>query len=135
MARAKSAKHAKDNGEKEDHLAKIIVHAAFDLRKEAGRDFLLRLRRLGPTLVADGYVVGEGRRNLETKFPESVKDFEGLMRDVEASVGVSGPLRAEIAPDLPAKDRPVLAAAIQHRCHILLTGDKTDFGPLYGRTV
>jgi GxxExxY protein len=32
MARAKSAKHAKDNGVKEDHLAKIIVHAAFDLQ-------------------------------------------------------------------------------------------------------
>ena len=40
MARAKSAKHAKDNGEKEDHLAKIIVHAAFDLRKEAGPGLL-----------------------------------------------------------------------------------------------
>jgi hypothetical protein len=34
---------------------------------------------------------------------------------------------------LPEKDRPVLAAAIHHRCDILITGDRTHFGPLYGK--
>jgi len=32
-------------------------------------------------------------------------------------------------------DRPVLAAAIHRQCAILLTGDKTRFGPLDGTTV
>lgn len=36
---------------------------------------------------------------------------------------------------LPEKDRPVLAAAIHHRCVALITGDRTHFGALYGKTV
>jgi len=32
-------------------------------------------------------------------------------------------------------DRPVLAAAIHRQCAILVTSDKTHFGPLYGKTV
>jgi hypothetical protein len=36
---------------------------------------------------------------------------------------------------LPEKDRPVLAAAIHHRCAALVTGDRTHFGPLFGKTV
>lgn len=101
----------------------------------AVRALLLKLSSLGHTLVADGYVVGEARRNLEAKFPATPSDFEALIKHVYASAKVSGPMRPEIAPSLPEKDRPVLAAAIHHRCEILLTGDKTHFGPLYGRTI
>jgi predicted nucleic acid-binding protein len=36
---------------------------------------------------------------------------------------------------LPEKDRPVLAAAIHHRCDMLVTGDRTHFGQLYGKTI
>jgi hypothetical protein len=36
---------------------------------------------------------------------------------------------------LPEKDRPVLAAAIEHRCEILVTGDRTHFGALYGKAI
>lgn len=97
--------------------------------------FLLQLKSSGHMLVADGYVVGEARRNLEAKFPAAMKDFEDLMKQVEASAGTCGSLPADIAPELPEKDRPVLAASIHHRCGILLTGDKTHFGQLYGRTV
>jgi len=89
----------------------------------------------GHTLVADGYVVGKARRNLEAKFPGALSDFEALMKQVNASAKVCGPLSPGIAPDLPEKYRPVLAASIHHQCQVLLTGDKTHFGPLYGRTV
>ncbi len=99
------------------------------------RAFLVQLKSSGHVLVADGYVVGEARRNLEAKFPTAMKDFEDLMKQVEASTGICGALPAGIAPELPEKDRPVLAASIHHQCQILLTGDKTHFGPLYGRTV
>jgi hypothetical protein len=37
--------------------------------------------------------------------------------------------------NLPEKDRPVLAAAIHHHCDILVTGDRTHFGPLYGKII
>ena len=99
------------------------------------RAFLVQLKFRGHTLVADGYVVGEARRNLETKFPATIKDFEILMRDVIATPKVCGALNADIAPGLPEKDRPVLAAAIYHQCQVLLTGDKTHFGPFYGHLI
>jgi hypothetical protein len=34
---------------------------------------------------------------------------------------------------LPDKDKPVLAAALRHRCSILVTGDQSHFGALYGK--
>jgi len=38
--------------------------------------------------------------------------------------------------NLPEKDRPVLVAAIHHHhCDILVTGDRTHFGQLYGKTI
>ncbi len=37
--------------------------------------------------------------------------------------------------NLPEKDRPVLAAAIHHHCDILVTGDRTHFGQLCGKTI
>jgi len=97
--------------------------------------FLAQLRTRGHTLVADGYVKGEARRNIEAKFPGALEDFEVLLTQVETSTGVCHPLPKAIAPELSQKDRPVLAAAIHHRCQILLTGDKSHFGPLYGQAI
>lgn len=34
---------------------------------------------------------------------------------------------------LPLKDAPILAAAVQARCDVLVTGDRTHFGALYRR--
>ena len=101
----------------------------------AMRCFLGILKSGGHTLVADAYVLEKARRNLEAKFPESLKDFEVLLNQLESSATLRYFLPPEIAPELPAKDRPVLAAAIQSRCHVLLTGDKTHFGPLYGKNL
>ncbi len=101
----------------------------------AVRAFLAEVTSAGHILVADGYVVGEARRNLEVKFPASMTDFGVLLSRIEISPTLSGPLRVDLEPALPEKDRPVLAAAIHHRCHVLLTGDKTHFGALYGRIV
>lgn len=99
------------------------------------RTFLQKLRALGHTLIADAYVSGEARRNIESKFPSSLDDFDAVMQNMENPGVVSGPLPTGFAPALPEKDRPVLAAAIHLRCDILLTGDKTHFGPLFGKTI
>jgi hypothetical protein len=37
------------------------------------------------------------------------------------------------AQGLPPKDAPILAAAIDARCHLLVTGDRAHFGRLFGR--
>src|SRR2546423_489606 len=52
----------------------------------------------------------------------------------------TGPIHApdpalEDALPLPEKDRPVLVAAIRHRCEALVTGDRTHFGRLYGKAI
>lgn len=36
---------------------------------------------------------------------------------------------------LPPKDAPILAAAVQARADLLVTGDSRDFGPFFGRTL
>ena len=113
----------------------LDANILFSAAKSAGamRRFLETLKFTGHTLVADAYVLEEGRRNLEVKFPGSLEDFEGLAEGIESSGGLRCFLAPEIAPELPEKDRPVLAAAIQRGCQVLLTGDKTHFGALYGR--
>lgn len=116
----------------------LDANVLFSAGKSNGavRAFLVQLKSSGHVLVADGYVVGEARRNLEAKLPTALKDFEDFMKQVEASDGTCGSLLpVEIAPELPEKDRPVLAASIHHQCQVLLTGDKTHFGPLYGRRI
>lgn len=115
----------------------LDANILFSSAKSPGavRTFLAQLGNLGHTLVVDGYVVGEARRNLEAKFPEAIEDLERLLTEVESVPGVYVILPKEIAPVLPKKDRPVLAASIHHRCEILLTGDKTPFGPLYGQNI
>jgi len=115
----------------------LDANVLFSAAKSSGavRQFLHKLKSLGHTLVADGYVTSEARRNLEAKFPSAMEDFEKVLEAVETSATASKPLGTEVAPGLPEKDRPVLAAAIQHRCQVLLTGDKAHFGLLYGQTL
>lgn len=115
----------------------LDANILFSAAKSAGavRRFLIQLKTSGHTLVADGYVAGEARRNIETKFPKAVGDLEDLLAGWEIYSETCVPLAEEILTDLPEKNRPVLAAAIQHRCDVLLTGDKTHFGSLYGRCI
>jgi predicted nucleic acid-binding protein len=84
--------------------ANILFSAAKS--KGAVRELLHRLILCGHTLVADGYVIGEARRNLERKFPAAMPDLESLIDEVEANLGVNTNLEAGLAPGLPEKDRP-----------------------------
>ena len=115
----------------------LDANILFSAAKSSGavREFLHRLISSGHTLVADGYVIGEARRNLERKFPAAMPDLESLIDEVEANLGVNTTLEAGLAPGLPEKDRPVLAASLHHGCQFLLTGDRTHFGPLYGQAI
>ncbi|MFO7724012.1 MAG: PIN domain-containing protein [Oceanipulchritudo sp.] len=115
----------------------LDANILFSAAKSAGavRDFLVRLRTLGHTFVVDGYVVGEARRNVEAKFPEAVGDLDRLLADCEIFTELCAPLACAIVPELTEKDHPVLAAALQHRCDALVTGDKVHFGSLYGQKI
>ena len=99
------------------------------------------IRRLIDLLISSGhecwvdpFVVAEARRNLELKAPGSLPALDAVI--ARAHVGALGNDRSlEASLPLPEKDRPVLAAAIHNRCQALVTGDRSHFGSLYGRTI
>lgn len=113
--------------------AKILFSAAKS--DGAVRELLARLVRGGHLLVADAYVVEEARRNLARKGPSALAMLEQLLGDVELALVRQLELPTRVAALLPEKDRPVLAAASRLGCDVLLTGDRTHFGDLYGKRV
>jgi predicted nucleic acid-binding protein len=87
-------------------------------------------------LVSSRYAVEEAARNIAVKFPECVAEFNSLLVGL---LLVAEPSRPEIqlaaTRRLPDKDVPIHAAAIAARASALVTGDRRDFGHLYGTTV
>jgi len=89
----------------------------------------------GHELWADAYVFEEARRNLAAKAAAGLPVLKAMAARMKiGDMLVSGTLPPDAAI-LPEKDRPVLAAAIHHHCDLLVTGDRTHFGPLYGKTI
>lgn len=115
----------------------LDANILFSAAKSDGavRHLLIDLRGAGHDCVADGYVIGEARRNLETKYCDAVVDLDRLLETLSIVGHAPVPGSAEGLLALPEKDRPVLASAIHHRCQALLTGDRTHFGALYGQAI
>lgn len=99
------------------------------------RSLLTLLELAGHELWADAYVWEEARRNLAAKAPAGLSALDALgERIMIGGMSAEAFLTPELAI-LPEKDRPVLAAAIRHQCQVLVTGDRSHFGALYGKTV
>lgn len=99
------------------------------------RRLLGLLRAGGHECWADGYVLEEARRNLIAKAPGGIAALESILEHVKLA-HAQAPLQAhEATSRLPEKDRPVLAAAIRLGCEALVTGDRTHFGAVYGKTL
>ena len=85
-------------------------------------------------LVSSGHAIEEARRNIASRYPRRLPDLEQLLDDVEvAPEPRAATLAWATSMRLPPKDAPILAAAVDSRCHVLATGDRTDFGHLLGR--
>lgn len=84
-------------------------------------------------LVADAYVVEEARRNLQAKAPDSAVALAALLKRVRVEAFQPFDGDQETIRLVPEKDRPVVASAIRLGCDVLVTGDRTHFGSLYGR--
>lgn len=111
--------------------ANILFSAA---RAEGAMRRLLALAEAaGHELWADAYVFEEARRNLAAKSPDGLAVLQAIAGRIHIGGLPDARVLAPEATALPEKDRPVLAAAIHHRCDILITGDRTHFGGLYGR--
>ncbi len=87
-------------------------------------------------VVSSRYALEEAARNIALKFPQCVAEFEvilaGLLLTAEPSQVAT---RLAEASGLPFKDVPILAAAVEARASVLVTGDRRDFGHLYGKTI
>src|SRR5260370_22060550 len=101
----------------------------------AVRQLLTLVEKAGHECCVDAYVIEEARRNLVAKAPHRVVAFERLLLRMKTAGAQRIDAALEASLPLSAKDRPVLAAAIRQSCTTLVTGDRTHFGPLYGRTI
>jgi hypothetical protein len=75
------------------------------------------------------------RSNGLAKAPDAMPILERVLSRVTAPAVRRVDPALEASPPLPAKDRPVLAAAIPDACDARVTGDRSHFGSLYGRTI
>lgn len=82
-------------------------------------------------LLTNLYAAEEARRNLELKKPRAVVAFEKLLSKCK----VSAVATTQITTSLAEKDVPILGGAIASNATHLLTGDKRDFGALWGKTI
>lgn len=115
----------------------LDANVLFSAAKSDGaiRRLIELLIKAGHECWADGFVAEEARRNLVAKAPPALGYLGSLLRRLQ--VAGAQPANAGFEADLPLpeKDRPVLAAAIRHGCEALVTGDRTHFGRLYGKSV
>lgn len=85
-------------------------------------------------LVSSAYAAEEARRNIRAKHPERASDLESLIgRIALCPEPTSATLAWATTHGLPPKDAPILAAAVDAHCHLLVTGDRAHFGSLFGR--
>ncbi|MFW5395192.1 MAG: putative nucleic acid-binding protein [Candidatus Accumulibacter regalis] len=114
----------------------LDANILFSAAKSDGavRAMLQLLVDRGHDCRADAYVVTEARRNLTAKGPEALDVLNTLLADLQIAAATPAAEQSGDLDWLPEKDRPVLAAAIRLACEVLVTGDRTHFGPGYGQT-
>ena len=115
----------------------LDANILFSAAKSDGavRLLLNLLLKAGHECCVDGYVTEEARRNLAAKAPEGLAVLEALLPRLRMAGAQHADAALEATLPLPEKDRPVHAAAIRHGCAALVTGDRSHFGPLYGKTL
>jgi predicted nucleic acid-binding protein len=115
----------------------LDANILFSAAKSDGavRELVALLRASGHECCADGYVIEEARRNLAAKAPAGIAVLDRLLARVQVAPAHPGAAALAATLSLPEKDRPVLAAAVRLECAALVTGDRTHFGALFGKTV
>ena len=115
--------------------ANILFTAAYS--EQGISRTLFRLAGAGRcSLITSAYAADEARRNLAVKAPTVLPEFGNLL---EAADIVREPAPAVVARmkqlPLTEKDAPIMAAAVESGADILVTGDRRDFGHLFGLEV
>jgi predicted nucleic acid-binding protein len=92
---------------------------------------LVNVIQANGTCVTNSYAVEEAKRNIKLKNFGSIQQLELLLTGID----ITNTLVIDLPVKLPDKDIPILAGAIALKCTHLLTGDKKDFGFLFGEVV
>lgn len=109
--------------------ANVLFSAAY--REGSGLERLWTLDP-GVMLCSSPYAIEEARRNLSD--PTAIARLERLVATLDVVADVTGgPLPHGV--ELPAKDHPILLAALAAGATHLITGDRAHFGPYFGRRV
>jgi len=108
--------------------ANILFSASFPKSRLA--EFLGELQRHA-VFLTNAYAKAESERNIAAKQPERLAAHEKFVASLEVI-----PLQMfDTGVKLAEKDQPILCGAIAGGADFLLTGDKKDFGPLFGKRV
>ena len=108
--------------------ANILFSASFP--KSLLADFLGGLEQHA-VLLTNAYAKTEAERNIAAKAPKRLAPHQAFAEKLQ----VVPLLVFDLDVKLAEKDRPILCGAIAAHADYLLTGDKKDFGHLYGKTV
>ena len=110
--------------------ANVLFSAAYSPDSRVGLLFELA-HRARVDLLASPFVIEEARRNLALKRPTREAQLDALLGKLLVVPNVD---RRAVGPayGLPLKDLPVLLAAMSGQAAMLVTGDATHFGHLYG---
>jgi predicted nucleic acid-binding protein len=108
--------------------ANVLISAAWKESSEIAMIWQME----GVRLITSNYVMSEVERNLHQA--SQIERLRRLMRTVQMLSFEALPDIPE-ATELPEKDRPVLAGAIQARADHLVSGDKKHFGSWYGSSI
>ncbi|MFH1081547.1 MAG: PIN domain-containing protein [Pseudomonadota bacterium] len=98
---------------------------------------LFRLAAAGKcSLSTSAFTHEEAVRNIQKKAPDKLDDLTTLMQQVDI-LPEPHPKWVTWAAGLPLaqKDAPALAAARQGKVDIFVTGDRRDFGHLFGQVL
>lgn len=82
-------------------------------------------------LLTNEYALIEAQRNIAVKASRRLATHKKFVASLELV-----PIHLfDLEVRLASKDQPILCGAINGRADFLLTGDKKDFGHLYGETI
>jgi uncharacterized protein len=112
----------------------LDANVLFSASRRANSGVLWLWHRPKLHLLTSDYAVGEAERNLL-----AADDRDRLATMLETVEIVTSPslstLRELPTVNLPEKDQPILAAAINARATHLITGDKRHFGKFFGQNI
>jgi predicted nucleic acid-binding protein len=108
--------------------ANVLLSAAY--RVDSPRRALWSLQDTSVELVTSRYAVNEALTNLAHE-----TQLDRLIDLLHPMTVITDTAAWSVLPDveLPEKDRPIMAAAMETGATHLITGDLTHFGALFGR--